>query len=71
MGGWKRFLENPAGWFVFQFVQFAIMIYLVNTLLLGWLIRGVSWPVGVALLVVELGLLFVFNLRLRRRLFGK
>lgn len=70
MEGWRRFLENPAGWSVFVIVQFAIVIYLVNTVLLDWLVRGVSWPVGVAILLVELGLLFVFDLRLRRRLFG-
>ena len=68
MERWRRFLENPTGWFIFQFLEFAVVILVLNRILFP---RGLSPAAGVVVLVVEIGLLFVLNIRLRRRFLAR
>ena len=56
-------LANPTAWFVFQFVEFLIVVWLVRETVPS------SWPVvaDVAIILAAVVALTFVNLRLRRR----
>jgi hypothetical protein len=68
MGWVRRFLENPFGWALLSIGEL-LLVLAVNRALSG-LVGGFQWPTAVLLLILEIVVLTLANLRVRRRFLG-